>query len=534
MELKLLMQHTRNCGVENLYVIFLDLKKAYYSLDRDRTMAILKGYGVGKNLLAFIKRIWDGDTLVSKQEGFFGVPFDVGRGVRCGDIDSPIIFNIVVDAIIRDIAASGDYDYEVLLKSFYADDGAICDTDPAKVQSLANAFKDRFERVGLEMNDVKTKAMIVEGAKAPKMQSKEAFDRLHTGEGKSSLERKAENVQCRLCGLMLQRQNLEKHQSRKTCESGRMTWATSQENPVNHQSQETHAEPEMEEQLPQEYCVSIDKSCKVDCPVLDCPGRYSNGRYMREHFRDRHPDDTIVVQQEGLYQRCVRCNMFVQNAGTKHQATKTCQKATSRRERQKVATQHAEMKANVVFTVNGKPIEIVEEFVYLGRLVTKDDKDGPAVMRNLARARAKWASMRRFLVRDAADPKTMATFYRTVVLYVLLYGSESWVLTGDLMRQLRSFHRRCCRGLTGEFIRQDEEGEWICPKSEEVLKKAGVLTIEEYIQRRRDTIMKYAETRNIYGKCKSSRKIASNLLWWEVNYYSDDAAEALASQAPDG
>jgi hypothetical protein len=30
-------------------------------------MAILKGYGVGRNLLAFIKRIWDGDTLVSKQ-----------------------------------------------------------------------------------------------------------------------------------------------------------------------------------------------------------------------------------------------------------------------------------------------------------------------------------------------------------------------------------------------------------------------------------------------------------------------------------
>ena len=55
--------------------------------------------------------------------------------------------------------------------------------------------------------------------------------------------------------------------------------------------------------------------------------------------------------------------------------------------------------------MNGKPIEIVEEFEFLGRLVTKDDKDGPAVMRNLARARAKWASMRRFLVRDAADPK---------------------------------------------------------------------------------------------------------------------------------
>ena len=117
--------------------------------------------------------------------------------------------------------------------------------------------------------------------------------------------------------------------------------------------------------------------------------------------------------------------------------------------------------------------------------------------------------MRRFLVRgDAADPKILATFYRTVVLYVLLYGSKSWVLTSNLMRQqLPSFHRRCCQGLTGDFIQQDEEGGWICPKSEEVLKKAGVLTIEECIQRRRDTIMKYAETRNIYmGSAKAPER----------------------------
>ena len=32
-----------------------------------------------------------------------------------------------------------------------------------------------------------------------------------------------------------------------------------------------------------------------------------------------------------------------------------------------------------------------------------------------------------------------------------------------------------------EVIRQDEDGEWICPKGEEVLQMAGVLTIEEYV-----------------------------------------------------
>jgi hypothetical protein len=62
------------------------------------------------------------------------------------------------------------------------------------VQSLADAFKGRFERVGLEMNDKKTKAMIVEGAKAPKMQSRAAFNRLHKQEGKTHRERTLEKV----------------------------------------------------------------------------------------------------------------------------------------------------------------------------------------------------------------------------------------------------------------------------------------------------------------------------------------------------
>jgi hypothetical protein len=98
---------------------------------------------------------------------------------------------------------------------------------------------------------------------------------------------------------MSQRQGLKQHQSRKICERGRETWATIQENAVNQQIQETSGEPETEEQLiPQEYCLFIDKSCKVKCQAQDCPGRYSAGRTMRLHFRDRHPDDKIVVSRK--------------------------------------------------------------------------------------------------------------------------------------------------------------------------------------------------------------------------------------------
>jgi hypothetical protein len=91
-----------------LYVIFLDLKKAsYYSLDRDRTMAILEGYGVGKNLLAFIKRIWDGDTLVSGIEARSPIQwiFRHVKGhqddIRDAILDRWALLNIEMDSLTK-------------------------------------------------------------------------------------------------------------------------------------------------------------------------------------------------------------------------------------------------------------------------------------------------------------------------------------------------------------------------------------------------------------------------------------------------
>jgi hypothetical protein len=60
------------------------------------------------------------------------------------------------------------------------------------------------------MNEKKTKAMVVTGARAPTMQSTEAFNCLHKGdEGKTQWERDLEKVQCRLCGVMIARKTHE-------------------------------------------------------------------------------------------------------------------------------------------------------------------------------------------------------------------------------------------------------------------------------------------------------------------------------------
>jgi hypothetical protein len=76
---------------------------------------------------------------------------------------------------------TGGFDLKEILNLCYADDGAIRDMDPAKVQVLADAFTDRSTR--LHMNEIKTKGMVVIGAQAPNSQSLEVFSHLHKGEG---------------------------------------------------------------------------------------------------------------------------------------------------------------------------------------------------------------------------------------------------------------------------------------------------------------------------------------------------------------
>jgi hypothetical protein len=85
-----------------LYQIFIDLTKAYDTLDRGHTLSLLEAYGIGPHIHSIIQAVWDLETVVPKSGRCFGIPFPAWRGVRQGDIISPIIFNIIVDAVVRE------------------------------------------------------------------------------------------------------------------------------------------------------------------------------------------------------------------------------------------------------------------------------------------------------------------------------------------------------------------------------------------------------------------------------------------------
>ena len=86
---------------EVLYVIFLDLHKAYDALDRFRCLKILEGYGVVPKSRRLLTSYWYRLTMVARAGGYYGTSFGGERGVTQGDPLSPTIFNMVVDAVVR-------------------------------------------------------------------------------------------------------------------------------------------------------------------------------------------------------------------------------------------------------------------------------------------------------------------------------------------------------------------------------------------------------------------------------------------------
>jgi hypothetical protein len=209
---------------------------------------------------------------------------------------------------------------------------------------------------------------------------------------------------------------------------------------------------------------------------------------------------------------------FSKNALTeRHTSSLECRQHSKKKiKRKKEIIQHAA--PNVRFMVEEMPISRTSSFKYLGRIITSKDDDLPAVVTQIKKARQIWARVSRILKKKTnSNIRIMATFYKVIVQSVLLYGAETWVLSKFMMAKLQSFHHMCARFITGQHIKLIGE-EWVYPRTEEVLKNATLLTIEEYISKRRNTVKTYVFSTNIFRQCQNSKGTSTSwkkLTWWE-------------------
>jgi hypothetical protein len=127
--------------------------------------------------------------------------------------------------------------------------------------------------------------------------------------------------------------------------------------------------------------------------------------------------------------------------------------------------------------IDGLPIEIVEEFKYLGSYMGSTEKD---IDTRIALAWAAFAKLKLILTSRSGKPSKQLKLrlFDAACISILLYGCESWVLTAQQATKLDVFARTCYRIMLG--IRQSESH----MTNEQLYKEANAVPITSTIRAR--------------------------------------------------
>ena len=186
---------------------------------------------------------------------------------------------------------------------------------------------------------------------------------------------------------------------------------------------------------------------------------------------------------------------------------------------QRLAIQTARQAGEHSFTACGDDLNLVKVFKCLGRPLSVSDSDWPALHKNLAKTRQRWAQVSPLLAREGANPRVSAMFYKAVVMSTLLHGAESWVITPSMWTALNGFHHKTARRIAGKKPCRKPDGSWVHPPIEDAYRVTGLLPLSEYVARRRRTIATYIKERPVYHLCQQSNRMSGTptrtLFWWE-------------------
>ena len=153
----------------------------------------------------------------------------------------------------------------------------------------------------------------------------------------------------------------------------------------------------------------------------------------------------------------------------------------------------------------------------------------------MRKARKIWTRMTRILVREGSDPSISGLFFNAVVQEVLLFGSETWILTPHIERALGSFQQRVVRRISGRQPSWRGKGRWGYPPLASAMEEAGFEEIRVYITRRQNTVAQYIATRPILDLCERSvRRLGAWVYqrWWnQEGLYLEEERERAEAES---
>lgn len=178
-------QLQEKCREQNkgLHMVFVDLTKAFDTVNREGLWKILGKFGCPEKLVSLIAQFHDGMQARVQENGDTSEPFPVRNGVKQGCVLAPTLFSILFSAMLLDAFTDcerGVYIqfrfsgklfnlrrlqaktkvFEALLREFlFADDCALTATSPDDIQHIVTRFSTSCRRFGLTISLGKTEAM---------------------------------------------------------------------------------------------------------------------------------------------------------------------------------------------------------------------------------------------------------------------------------------------------------------------------------------------------------------------------------------
>ncbi|XP_062707776.1 uncharacterized protein LOC134288081 [Aedes albopictus] len=108
-------------------------------------------------------------------------------------------------------------------------------------------------------------------------------------------------------------------------------------------------------------------------------------------------------------------------------------------------------------TIDGDTFKVVEEFFYLGSLLTADNNVSREIRRRIISGSRAYYGLQKKLRSKKIHPRTKCTMYKTLIRPVVLYGHETWTMLEEDLQALGVFEGRVLRTIFGGV---QENGVW--------------------------------------------------------------------------
>ena len=167
----------------DLYIIFIDFRKAFDTVNRELLWKVLRAFGCPEHLVDMVRLFHDGAEGRVVVAGRESEKFNITHGTKQGCVLAPTLFSLFLTVVLLKMSTEDENGVHITTRSdgklfnlarlrattktrkelvtelLFADDTALVAHDEAQLQRMVTVFAEAAQRVGLQINTQKTEVL---------------------------------------------------------------------------------------------------------------------------------------------------------------------------------------------------------------------------------------------------------------------------------------------------------------------------------------------------------------------------------------